>query len=47
MIMKYSRRGIPLYIAALTAALFAHGLAVHWDEQAETKDTRVIAARHT
>lgn len=35
MIKKYCKRGLPLYIALISAALFAHAAALQWDAQAE------------
>lgn len=39
-------RGLPLYLAALAATLFVHGLAQHWDDQAEARDKPLASVRH-
>lgn len=47
MIRKYCK-GIPLYVALISAALFLHAVAMHWDANEDGNPQPVRAlARHT
>lgn len=45
MIKKYCK-GIPLYVAAVAATLFVHGLAHKWDSQHNEEPPRPALTHH-